>query len=96
MGGVWTERDMTNLCRAFAEHGSDWRAVAAELGREGAPEECAVVLSAMTLSGTPLQPLATLHAQRLHRAALRVAPQGSDEQVGLSFYAKTRNSKPRP
>eukprot|EP00802_Teleaulax_amphioxeia_P009974 Tamp_09999.p2 GENE.Tamp_09999~~Tamp_09999.p2 ORF type:complete len:279 (+),score=57.70 Tamp_09999:229-1065(+) len=83
MGGEWTERDLTKLRQAFAQHGNDWRAVSAQLGRDEAPEECAVVLSAISISGTPLQRLATLHAQRIHRN------RGSDAETGQSFNPKS-------
>jgi len=76
VGGVWTERDLSCLCEAFLEHGANWPAVAAQLGRADAPEQCAVVLAAMVLRKSPLQHLSCLHAERLQRAMAPLLGQG--------------------
>ena len=69
VGGVWTESDLVLLFAAVREHGADWSVVAAQLGRADSPHECAVVMAAMAVRGSPLQRLASLHAGRLMRAS---------------------------
>lgn len=88
-GGVWTERDLTQLCEAFRQHGAHWPAVAAQVGRADAAEECAVVMAGVVLRRSPLQRLASLHALRLLRAMPPAIGEAGDSDTTEKARAKS-------